>query len=804
MFFNRLQILEHSRGAEGLLSGDSEFRKATLILMGTWFPFPAWFLLSPEGFGVVEDITLVQFGWAFLNVLSKFTLIFYLQRIKDNYCSRLKVTREMKGHSPAGMGSSPRYVMDDFEDDKSELVNEITGELRACVVETMNFLGMAENTERFLRLLTQAHITTLDDIVPLTKEDCDKLLLPHDLITALQKRHRVWALEMIDDAEKCLEASERHYHDAEIKLRRDQTKEHEKRTLENIANRPQGFDDLGNVDPLRSGMPMVKLQMQGQSGQEMTRGPMQMQSGQEMMSGPMQVQSGQEMMRGPMQLQSGQDFGSNPPFQSVLPFQPAVNGFMSSTWPMGSAPEMVTNDNLERFERSFLKMEQFFEKYEQKFDQVATIEQRLTESLDHKLQKFEDVVVTVDRRMGSCEEKFDQMLSSGEKQMPEGKEAYIVEKLEAWMKRAEESNKYSEDKLKQAEERRSNDFAEIVKAVDRSQTLIEGKVEYVMSNQGQQSRELFQTDVRRLVQQLTEQVLQRTDASQDGSNNSVQRVQKRMDDVVLKLQELQTAQQGVDVWAQKIMQENKAIQSRIESLQDSQSKRWADAEETICRRLAKVMTEGMESVASSCSTTTQTSIDKLGASVKMIPATQSKLEQNLLQLMRDMKEETSRELSGGMNSLGNSLGLQLESMKAAQHGQYVESEKGLKCLVENMLQQSQYDADRMKRMESNITETTERASRSQLESLKDMQKRVELNMQDHTELGKKTHQTMSKVLDHTGEANIKASQNAERLETLSQLLGVCREGDLGGRPQSSRNKRSSTRGDIKDYPKDHH
>merc|ERR1719428_1697382 len=93
MFFNRQQIIEHSKGVEGLLSGDSEFRKATLILMFTWIPFPTFYALSPEGLGVVTNITVIQMTWAFLNIISKFTLAFYIQRIKDNYSQRLKVKR---------------------------------------------------------------------------------------------------------------------------------------------------------------------------------------------------------------------------------------------------------------------------------------------------------------------------------------------------------------------------------------------------------------------------------------------------------------------------------------------------------------------------------------------------------------------------------------------------------------------------------------------------------------------------------------------------------------------------------------
>jgi hypothetical protein len=202
MTFNRLQILEHSKGCEGLLTGDSEFRKATLILMITWFPFPLWYILSPEGLDLITDITIIQMGWAFLNITAKFTLIFYIQRIKDNYCNRLKVTREMRG------GGARR---DGVEDDDEGDVKPISGDARACVTETMNFLGMAENTERFLRLLQEAQVTTLEHIARLQKQDCDTLQLPFDLVRAVQKRHRVWALEMVDDAEKGLEAGEKHY-----------------------------------------------------------------------------------------------------------------------------------------------------------------------------------------------------------------------------------------------------------------------------------------------------------------------------------------------------------------------------------------------------------------------------------------------------------------------------------------------------------------------------------------------------------------------------------------------------------------
>merc|ERR1719454_2120356 len=99
-------------------------------------------------------------------------------------------------------------------------------------------------------------------------------------------------------------------------------------------------------------------------------------------------------------------------------------------------------------------------------------------------------------------------------------------------------------------------------------------------------------------------------------------------------------------------------------------------------------------------------------------------------MTRDLKEECAREISSSVSSIGNSMSLQLESLKAAQHGQHVESEKAVKCVVENMMQQAQYDAERMKRMESNIMESAERATKLQVDGVKDFQKRMEISIQD--------------------------------------------------------------------------
>ncbi|CAE8620256.1 unnamed protein product [Polarella glacialis] len=218
-YFNRVQILEHSAGEECLLFGDSEFRKASLILVFTWVPFPLFYSLSPEGFGVITNILVIQAGWAFLNIVAKFSFIFYIQRVKDNYCSRLKAKREMYS---GNIGAIPGQANEAWGGDVTPMGNgqnnaaaaqarKAEGELGAIVIETLNFLGMAQHGDRFMRLLHSAEVRSVDQVEHFTKEECDKLKIPWDLISAVQKRLKVWKLEMTDDAEQALERGEAHY-----------------------------------------------------------------------------------------------------------------------------------------------------------------------------------------------------------------------------------------------------------------------------------------------------------------------------------------------------------------------------------------------------------------------------------------------------------------------------------------------------------------------------------------------------------------------------------------------------------------
>eukprot|EP00928_Gymnodinium_smaydae_P034581 TRINITY_DN2446_c0_g1_i9.p1 TRINITY_DN2446_c0_g1~~TRINITY_DN2446_c0_g1_i9.p1 ORF type:complete len:443 (-),score=107.00 TRINITY_DN2446_c0_g1_i9:242-1495(-) len=190
-YLNAKQIVEHSDGQENFFNGDSEYRKATLLIILLWFPFPLWYFLSPEGIGVFNDPLLIQVGWSFLNIIAKFAFIFYVQRMKDNYCTKLKAKREM--YQPRGVSK------------------EIESELTAVLIETLNFLGMAHNSDRLMGVMAKANVTKVEEIENLTYQECREKLLPWDIVQAVQKRLRVWHLESHDNAEIDLEVGENHY-----------------------------------------------------------------------------------------------------------------------------------------------------------------------------------------------------------------------------------------------------------------------------------------------------------------------------------------------------------------------------------------------------------------------------------------------------------------------------------------------------------------------------------------------------------------------------------------------------------------
>ncbi|CAE7524508.1 hisS, partial [Symbiodinium natans] len=209
MFYhNALQIKENSEGEESLFQGDSDFRKLSILLIITWFPFPIWFSLSVEGFGVVTDYLVIELGWVVLNIVSKFTFIIWMQRMKMVHGRKLEAARELYGLSPsdhvdeddlkkkalesgggAGGVSADKYGLGAGEEADSEQ------KLVEVIAETMVTLGMSSHTDRLLKLMVENGVTNTAVLERLNAERCMELNLPWALVDAAQRR---WIAEKMN------------------------------------------------------------------------------------------------------------------------------------------------------------------------------------------------------------------------------------------------------------------------------------------------------------------------------------------------------------------------------------------------------------------------------------------------------------------------------------------------------------------------------------------------------------------------------------------------------------------------------
>jgi len=211
MFYhNALQIKENSEGEESLFSGDSDFRKLSITLIVTWFPFPLWFSLSVEGFGLITDGFIIEMGWVALNIISKFLFIIWLQRMKMVHQRKIEAARELYGLSPSEDINEEELKVKAL---KTSSVNNISGvnadayglgqgeeadsetKLVELVAETMVTLGLSTHTDRLLRLMVENGVTNTAVLERLNAERCMELNLPYALVEATQKR---WIAEKMN------------------------------------------------------------------------------------------------------------------------------------------------------------------------------------------------------------------------------------------------------------------------------------------------------------------------------------------------------------------------------------------------------------------------------------------------------------------------------------------------------------------------------------------------------------------------------------------------------------------------------
>jgi bacteriorhodopsin len=220
LYFNRKQILEMTNEQEGLWSGEHPFRTATLILMVTWVPFPIWFALSPEGTGLIQDVMMIQGGWAFFNIASKFILIFFLQSMKEDL-KRGVVKDKEKQYSEwdqsmaNGMQNTRKVSAEIQKGDLSNLTNiivastpvsptgyasdrKLSSKLLMAVNETLSKIEWGISNEELCQRLRDAGIFSPGDLVNLTEDHARQYELPLEFIHVLQ--HHIEQVTMEDSA----------------------------------------------------------------------------------------------------------------------------------------------------------------------------------------------------------------------------------------------------------------------------------------------------------------------------------------------------------------------------------------------------------------------------------------------------------------------------------------------------------------------------------------------------------------------------------------------------------------------------
>jgi len=670
MFLNVLQIKEHSAGVETLLSGDSEFRKATIILMLTWLPFPAWYIVSPEGFGIVTNITIIQLGWAFLNVTAKFSLIFYIQRVKDNYCNRLKVKREMKG------ALNNAYTQESDEEDSCDGGKaSLKGELSACVQQTMSDLGMAYNFERFMTLLREAGIVSLDEIAKLTVESCGQLQLPWDLVCALQQRYKVWALEMVDDAERGLEKGERHYKVASLSSPKLLSKKSQMQSdgatpVNNVV--PQPMDGIAMPSPKNGSSNEINMgftDLSPNAGMTPYAQNWMQQAPQWTghTSNPMQAQqmwsdkNAQQMWSDKNAQQMWNDKGVVPSRRTSFNQPQGGNYAMQQPTIASSDPEAIK-------------------------EAVKPLEKKLEQLESKMFDKFELAIEKLGERF---ERQMGQQMAQSPRQNGQ----------------TPDSPAFGGSGLKD------------MRSLVEGQTMLEAKVELILSSQQREQsqqnqqqkehRQNMEEDMRKHFDALAQKLLLQTTMSQgDGNNNVAARaVEQSLDAVTQKMDEFQDSlksalsrlggsiTQMMDGWAQHTIQESKAaaftLQTKMSQLEEAQSKRSAEIEHNITSKMHNLISEGMNGICNDVRMQSKASADQLQGSIDSMKKSNidehTKLEQKLMQFVQNLNQEFSKNVELGMGVVGNSLRSQLEGLQASQQTHHHNTESSISHKVDSKL-----------------------------------------------------------------------------------------------------------------------
>lgn len=179
VILNRLQIVEATDGQEGLFSGKSLYRLLSIEVIVTWLPFPFWYLLTPEGFNIIQDEVTIEVGWVVLNILAKFSFIIIVHKLYRKYLAEQEELRAAFNEDTAKKEFKSLSGGGRHQDEVS---------LKDLARETLKFLGLEHRLDLFLKRLTLAQVQTSSALAQSDEMFCKERSIPWELARACQLR----------------------------------------------------------------------------------------------------------------------------------------------------------------------------------------------------------------------------------------------------------------------------------------------------------------------------------------------------------------------------------------------------------------------------------------------------------------------------------------------------------------------------------------------------------------------------------------------------------------------------------------
>jgi bacteriorhodopsin len=186
-------IVDASSGGENLLQGGTFLRSLCIIIIVTWFPFPIWYALSPEGFNIITDVAGMKVAVAFLNVLSKGAFMMYVARIRTDHHTRQK-TLIAVGY----FGEDGEVELGERNGDSVNDPNRLGKITRMLIKDVLESMGRLNDFDSVVCIMESHLITSNDDILALTAEYCREISLPWGFVKACKTKIRQFKVQSGD------------------------------------------------------------------------------------------------------------------------------------------------------------------------------------------------------------------------------------------------------------------------------------------------------------------------------------------------------------------------------------------------------------------------------------------------------------------------------------------------------------------------------------------------------------------------------------------------------------------------------